>query len=138
MNDKVYTKEGNVQNSGRIAASKAGAVTFRNNVGGAWSGKKVGKLKNGDIILRNARWIDFGLVKGSGDTIGWKSVEITSDMVGKVVAQFLSIEYKTQDGKTRPDQVNWHNVVKRSGGLSGFARSDSDVTDIVNGKFIDP
>lgn len=132
------TKEQNVQAAGRMAASKCGAVTFRNNVGGAWSGRKVGTLKNGDTVIRNARWIDFGLVKGSGDTIGWKSVTITPDMVGKKVAQFLSIEYKTTDGRAKTEQVNWHNAVCAAGGLSGFARSDDDVARIIDGDQIGP
>ena len=131
-------KEGNVQAAGRIIASKCGAVTFRNNVGGAWSGRKVGVLKNGDTVIRNARWIDFGLVKGSGDTIGWKTVTITPDMVGKDIAQFLSIEYKTDDGKTRPDQITWDRNVWNAGGLTGFARSDDDVRRIIAGEHILP
>ena len=131
-------KEGNVQAAGRIIASKCGAVTFRNNVGGAWSGRKVGVLKNGDTVIRNARWIDFGLVKGSGDTIGWKTVTITPDMVGNDIAQFLSIEYKTDDGKTRPDQITWDRNVWNAGGLTGFARSDDDVRRIIAGEHILP
>tara|TARA_R110000851_G_scaffold62675_4_gene143564 strand:+ start:217 stop:618 length:402 start_codon:yes stop_codon:yes gene_type:complete len=132
------TNEQNVQATGRIMASKCGAVSFRNNVGGAWSGRKVGTLKNGDTVIRKARWIEFGLVKGSGDTIGWKSVTITPDMVGQKVAQFLSLEYKTDDGRARPDQVNWHNVVHAAGGLSGFARCDDDVRRIISGEKVDP
>ena len=131
-------KEGNVQADGRMMASKCGAVTFRNNVGGAWSGRKVGVLKNGDTVIRNARWIDFGLVKGSGDTIGWKTVTITPDMVGNDIAQFLSIEYKTDDGKTRPDQITWDRNVWNAGGLTGFARSDDDVRRIIAGEHILP
>ena len=131
------TNEQNVQATGRIMASKCGAVSFRNNVGGAWSGRKVGTLKNGDTVIRKARWIEFGLVKGSGDTIGWKSVTITPDMVGQKVAQFLSLEYKTDDGRARPDQVNWH-VVHAAGGLSGFARCDDDVRRIISGEKVDP
>lgn len=131
------TKEGNVQAKGRMAASQSGAVTFRNNVGGAWSGQKVKTLPDGSIILKNPRWITFGLVEGSGDTIGWKSIVITADMIGKRIAQFLSIEYKTENGRARKDQVKWHEAVWAAGGLTGFARSDEDVRRIVDGEKID-
>lgn len=134
-------KEGNVQAHGRMAASKEGAVTFRNNVGGAWSGKKVKEYsQNGKryAVIENPMWIKFGLIEGSGDTVGWKSIIITDDMVGKRIAQFLSIEYKTSKGKAREKQVKWHEVVWKAGGLTGFARNDDDVRDIVRGKRVDP
>jgi hypothetical protein len=126
------------QASGMMAASRHGAVTFRNNVGGAWAGRKIKTLPNGDAIIRQARWIDFGLCPGSGDTIGWRSVTVTPDMVGKTIAIFASIEYKDDTGRARPDQVKWHDVVCRAGGLSGFARSDDDVRRILDGERIDP
>lgn len=132
------TNEQNVQAAGRLMASKCGAVSFRNNVGGAWSGKKVGTLKNGDTVIRKARWITFGLTLGSGDTIGWKTVTITPEMVGQKIAQFASWEYKTEDGRASKDQVNWHNVVHAAGGLSGFARNDDDVRRIISGEKVDP
>lgn len=131
-------KEGNVQAHGRMAASKEGAVTFRNNVGGAWSGKKVKTLPDGSIILKDPMWIKFGLIEGSGDTVGWKSIIVTADMVGKRIAQFLSIEYKTSKGRSREKQVKWHDAVWKAGGLTGFARNDDDVRDIVRGKRVDP
>lgn len=130
--------EGNVQASGRVIASKFGAKTFRNNVGGAWTGRKVKTLPDGSIILKGPRWINFGLIEGSGDTIGWKSVTITDDMIGKKIAQFLSIEYKTKTGASRDKQVKWHNAVWNDGGLSGFARSDDDVRRIIDGEKVDP
>lgn len=133
-------KEGNVQAHGRMEASKAGAVTFRNNVGGAWSGKKVKEYsKNGKkyAVIENPMWIKFGLVEGSGDTIGWKSITITPDMVGMKIAQFLSIEYKTATGRARDKQVKWHEVVSKAGGLSGFARNNDDVRRIIAGEKLD-
>lgn len=130
--------EKNVQASGRMMASKCGAVSFRNNVGGAWSGKKIKTLPNGDIVLRGSRWITFGLVEGSGDTIGWVSKTVTPEMVGQKFAQFLSLEYKTGTGRASDKQLNWHNVVHSAGGLSGFARSDDDVRRIIEGERVDP
>jgi hypothetical protein len=130
--------EANVQASGRVTASKCGATTFRNNVGGAWSGRKVKTLPNGDIVLRGSRWITFGLTEGSGDTVGWVSKTITPEMVGDQIAQFLSLEYKTKTGRASKKQINWHDVVINAGGLSGFARCDDDVRQIINGVRVDP
>ena len=41
---------------------------------------------------RSGRWVQFGLAKGSSDLIGFKTVEITPEMVGEKVAVFCSIE----------------------------------------------
>jgi hypothetical protein len=138
MGDRMSKSEANVQALGRMAASKSGAVTFRNSVGGAWSGRKVKTLPNGNAIIAGAQWIKFGLQVGSADTLGWKSITITPEMVGKKVAVFSSIEYKTDTGKPSPDQIGWHNAVWNAGGYSGFARCDDDVRDILNGVKIDP
>lgn len=130
--------EKNIQASGRLMASKCGAVSFRNSVGGAWSGRKVKTLPNGDIVLRGARWLTFGLQPGSADSVGWKTVTITQEMVGQEFARFLSIEYKTDTGRPRKDQITWHDVVSNAGGLSGFARCDDDVRRIIEGERLDP
>lgn len=131
-------KEINQQKLNQMRASQLGARVWRNNVGGAWSGQKVKALPNGDIILRNPRWIDFGLAKGSGDDIGFYPVTITSDMVGTVIAQFLNLETKTLTGRSRDDQVKWHEFIHNNGGLSGFARCENDVDRILKGEKVDP
>lgn len=135
------TKEGNIQASGRMTASEEGANTFRNNVGGAWSGKKVSDYTKGGkryAVIENPRWITFGLMHGSGDTVGWKSVTITAEMIGRKIAQFLSIEFKTENGRPGKGQVEWHDAVHKAGGLSGFARCDDDVRRIIAGEKVDP
>lgn len=139
--EEMSKSEGNVQNEGRMMASKYGAVTFRNNVGSATAGKVVRRYtKDGKrySVVENPRHIDFGLVEGSGDTIGWKSVKITADMVGKAIAQFVSIEYKTTKGRPSKAQLIWHDNVSRAGGLTGFARCDDDVSRILSGEKVDP
>ena len=130
--------EANVSNDAAVRTSKLGGKSFRNNVGGAWSGRKVKTLPNGDIVLRHAQWIDFGLMKGSGDRIGWRPVTITQDMVGDVIAQFMSQEMKTKTGRASEAQVKWHESVKRDGGLSGFIREADDVDRLFNGEDVGP
>ncbi|HET6725908.1 MAG TPA: VRR-NUC domain-containing protein [Gammaproteobacteria bacterium] len=70
--------------------------------------------------------IAFGLARGSGDLIGWETVEVTQEMVGTKVAVFTSIETKTATGATRPDQAAWLEAVNRAGGKAIIARSVED------------
>lgn len=102
------------------------AVLLRNNVGQAWTGTIIKEWKkDGDvyITLRSARRIAFGLVKGSGDYIGWKSVIITPEMVGKRVAIFTSAEGKTKDGVMSDEQNTWFRNVRDAGGIAMVIRS---------------
>lgn len=133
--------EGNVSNDAAIVVSKEGGKSFRNNVGGAWSGKKVSEYTKGGkryAVIENPRWIDFGLIKGSADRIGWLPVKITADMVGQTIARFLSLELKTKTGKPRKEQITWHENVWRDGGLTGFCRNDDDVRRVLAGEKVDP
>lgn len=136
--------EANVSNDAAITVSKNGGKSFRNNVGGAWTGRKVNRLPNGSpvpsgyTLLKDARWITFGLMNGSADRVGWKTIVITADMVGKKIAQFLSLEMKTATGRARKEQITWHENVWRDGGLTGFCRNDEDVIRVMNGEKIDP
>ena len=77
----------------------------------------------GTLILRAVRVIRFGLCVGSGDLIGWKSITITPEMVGRRVAVFLSVETKAKRGVKSEAQENWCSQVKINGGLAGFAKS---------------
>ena len=56
---------------------------------------------------RTGRYVQFGLAKGSSDLIGFKKIKITEDMIGQEIAQFVSIEIKTEKGKLTPQQKNW-------------------------------
>jgi hypothetical protein len=73
---------------------------------------------NGKIILGNARRIRFGLHEGSADLIGWKSIKITPDMVGKKIAVFLSAEIKGPHGRMSEEQNNWMAQVLVAGGMA--------------------
>ena len=121
--------EGDIQNRIRIAASELGWVTFRNTIGTGWVGTVVATFENGDIVLRNARRTSFGLVKGSGDLIGWKPEVIMPDMVGKEIARFLSIEVKTPSGRVEKEQKTWAKNVVDAGGYAIIARGEEDILD---------
>ena len=80
---------------------------------------------------RTGKWVDFGLAKGSSDLIGFKTIEVTPDMVGEKVAVFTSIEVKNKRGKVSELQHNWLQVVKKAGGITGVARSIQDALNIL-------
>lgn len=106
--------EQGVQQDIRLALGKhPGIRCFRNNVGAF-------KAPDGRVIR-------YGLITGSGDLIGWKTVTITPDMVGQRIAQFMSIEVKTPKGTVRPEQVTWAENVRKAGGIAVIARSVDDI-----------
>ena len=89
---------------------------------------QVGQLPD----LRTGRPVQFGLAKGSSDLIGFKTIEVTSDMVGQKLAVFTSIEVKTAKGKLSPMQHNWLSCVNTAGGITGVARSVQDAIQIIS------
>jgi hypothetical protein len=99
---------------------------FRNMVAKAWVGKLKTPYKNGEVSLFLAHPIQAGLIDGSGDTIGWTTVTVTPDMVGKQVAVFTSIEAKTDTGRPQPNQIVWQANVVKAGGIAIIARSGQD------------
>ena len=80
---------------------------------------------------RTGRYVQFGLAKGSSDLVGFKTIKITPEMIGQEVAQFVSIEIKTERGKLTDVQQNWLQKVKSSGGIVGVARTVKDALQIL-------
>lgn len=116
--------ESNIQARTRLAAVKKHWRLWRNQRG-------AGKLESGNYIR-------FGLANDSkklgdklksGDLIGWRPVIITADMVGKCLAQFVSVECKAEDWTPPPAdtkdlaaaaQYLWADLVNREGGYAVF------------------
>lgn len=109
-----------------LAAAKIRVHLFRNNVGNGYVGELVRKLPNGDVVLRHWRRIQFGLCPGSSDLIGWRSVTITPEMVGKTIAQFVAIETKTEDGRISKEQQDFLCVASEEGAVTCVARAVPD------------
>ena len=120
----IFTEEGPIQQQIRLEVGNGAVRLFRNNVG-KFEDKKTG------------RWVEFGLMVGSADLIGWKRVIITPEMVGMPMAQFLSIEVKKLKGGRKADeQKTWARNVLAAGGLAGFARSPAEAVAILEGRGI--
>lgn len=95
---------------------------FPNPVGIAYIGKEVGRTLQ-RIILENVRKIAYGLAVGSSDFIGLRSIEITQDMVGKRIAQFVALEVKVPGNKPTEVQRNFIAMVRDLGGVGEVVTS---------------
>lgn len=91
---------------------------FRNNVG-------VATTRDGNVIR-------FGLAPGSSDLIGWRTITVTPDMVGKSIAVFLGVEVKTPTGAIRQNQRTWQAAVQSMGGIAEILRSPTEINRIIN------
>lgn len=119
-----------------LAATERGARLLRNNVGDAWQGRATVAharttvtLERGDVVIRNARRVSYGLCVGSSDLIGWTPVTITPEMVGRTVAVFTAVEAKTLRGRPTDAQIQFVHAVQAAGGLAAIARSTDDLPD---------
>lgn len=99
---------------------------FRTNVGLAWVGDSVVKLKNGDVLLKNGRPFKAG-VEGMSDLGGWVSKIITPDMVGQRIAQYTVLEVKLKGHRTKKDrlekQLSFIAAVRDAGGIGAIVTS---------------
>lgn len=111
--------ETNLLRSIMLAMSKAlpNVRLFRNNTGMGWAGKLLHRTGTGTVAIENARPLYAGLCVGSSDLIGWTSVEITPEMVGRKVAVFTAVEIKQPGKKPTEAQVNFIENVRSAGGI---------------------
>lgn len=131
--------EQELQQRALIHLSRGPVRMFRNNVALGWVGQSqmirqccTMQLHPGDVVIRKGRPLHAGLAPGSGDAVGWRTVMITPDMVGRSVAVFASIEFKAPRGRVSPEQQAWDATVRGAGGLSGIARSIDDARGILD------
>lgn len=100
------------------------------------------KLSRGDVrLFRNnqgrfqditGRWIQFGVGNpGGSDLIGFRSVTISQQHVGRTFAIFCAIECKSSKGVVTAEQENFLSTVRRSGGIAGVARSVADAESLL-------
>lgn len=84
----------------------------------------------GAAVLRDGRFVRYGLCVGSSDLIGWTTREITPQMVGSKVAVFTAIEAKTEDVKTTKEQKNFLDRVSAAGGIAIEIRGENEIEKI--------
>jgi hypothetical protein len=118
-------KETGIQNEIRNALA-GHCMLFRANVGTAWTGNDIRKLKNGAILIMDPRPFSTGLPPGFSDLFGLVTVEITQDMVGQKFAQFLAGEVKTATGRKGKAQGPFLDAIKKAGGRADVWRSAAD------------
>lgn len=110
--------ERTIQNEASMSASKIGDRLLRNNVGTCWQGEWK-MMKDGSVLIKNARRVQYGLAVGSGDLIGYHRHKVTMADVGKIFAIFTSAENKTDNKKKRSkEQINWDQHIQQAGGIS--------------------
>lgn len=106
-----------VQNSIRLALGRGNVRLFRNNTGA---------LKDA-----NGRLVTFGLCPGSSDLIGYRTITIGPEHVGRQLAVFTAIEVKDK-GRLTTQQQQFITAVQQAGGIAGMARSVADAQSILN------
>lgn len=116
-----------------------GVRIFRNNVGKCWTGKSTVIssrrqvwLDVGDVVIQQGRFFHAGLCVGSSDLIGFKSVEVTPEMVGTKVAIFLAPEIKTGTGRVSEEQRNFIKMVSDFGGIAYIATNEVEALEFLN------
>jgi hypothetical protein len=118
--------ERNIQNRILLATgSHPNIRLFRNNTGQGWQGQT--SRDGAKLIITNPRPLMAGLHKGSSDLIGWKTVEVTPDLVGQHVAIFTAVEVKTGSGRTTVEQEQFLQAVRAAGGIGVVMRDESQV-----------
>lgn len=112
---KKHTNSKNLEKTIKMAHVKTGGRLLRNNVGAT----KIGN-----------RFIEYGLGKGSSDLIGWTTIEITEEMIGKKIAVFTAVELKTVKDRASKDQINFIEQVHQAGGLAGIVYNEEEYNNI--------
>ena len=109
-------KEKTIERKIILDSAKLGMILFKNEVGMAYT--------------KNCFPIHFGLCKGSSDLIGWRTVKITQDRVGKDIAQFCAVEVKKdKNGSYRAteEQKRFIEAVNKAGGFGVVADCIEDL-----------
>lgn len=116
----VALSEAAVQNNLRLAASRAGIVTFRNNSG-------AGKMDNGSFVrfgLCNESPAQNAQMKSS-DVIGIKPLAILPEHVGRIAGIFFAREckpsnWKHPSGDREIAQQRFIHLINANGGDAAF------------------
>ena len=118
--------EHEIQNEIRVAVGTTQVATlFRANVGEAWTGTLASNNLN-RVIIEDARRFRSGLPIGFPDLFGFRTVEVTPEMVGKKLAVFAFLEVKKPGGRTSRAQEKMLAFLRAAGAVGGVARSPDE------------
>jgi len=111
--------------------SRQGSRLFRCNTGMAYTSSlkpirtsqpRMVKLEPGDVLLKKARPFQTGWPKGTPDLLGFTSVTIQQDMVGKTVAVFTGVEVKSSKRiRITKEQHAFVRMINDKGGIATIA-----------------
>lgn len=133
-------RENNVWKNCLLTVSRLNpfARVYRNNVGSGWQGPgftlkpgQIYKAEGGERVITRPSFIEFGLVKGSGDGIGYASQLVDDEWIakhrGKWIAVFLSLETKAGTKPTK-EQVAWAAEIREAGGIALIVNDPSQIS----------
>ncbi len=134
--------EHEVQQRILLACGNGAARLWRNNVGTGWAGpatrvtagnlRAVAQgLRPGDVVIRGGRPLHAGLCQGSSDLIGYRSVLVGPEHVGRQLAVFAAVEVKSATGRATAEQRLFVEHVQIAGGCAGIARSVAEAQAIM-------
>ena len=110
--------EQEIQQRIRLACGRGAVRLWRNNTGA--------------LVDQQGRFLRFGLCKGSSDLIGLRSLEITPEMVGQRLAQFVALEVKAAHGVASPEQRAFLHLVQELGGVAAVCRSIEEARTVLD------
>lgn len=90
--------------------------------------QRLWRCNSGKVQLISKRWLELW-PKGTPDLIGFDSIIITPDMVGKRVAVFVGTELKaTKTDKLKKKQIDWRDkILKPMGAIHREVRENGRV-----------
>lgn len=121
--------EHDLMNLIRRELSNGDTRLFRQNAGRGWVGESK-RTRTGAVLIQNPRPLIVGF-PGLSDIGGWRTVEITPDMVGRKLAVYVALEVKTPKGRPTEDQVRFVTAVQKAGGMAGIVRSVEDAAKVL-------
>lgn len=128
-----HISENTIRDGLLLKASRIGVVLFRNHVGTGVMGKIAKFIAGNYCIIKNPRRTTFGLCVGSSDLVGWATVTVTPEMIGKTIAVFTAVETKSKYGKPSAEQVDFIDQVNKCGGYAGVAKLPESIISILGG-----
>lgn len=115
----MASEETDITNRIMLAISPLGARVFKN-------------VRGLFLTLDGKRKVRAGLqFDGASDLIGFTSVTVTPEMVGRKIAVFTALEVKTQKGRASGAQEKFINLARYHGAIASVVRSDAESASVI-------